>query len=160
MVPVPRNKTMQESDFTQLIADLETELVRGGQIVGILGLTPVTLRILAWLASRSVRGGSCVVYADVGDAHASLVKCPVRPLKALTTDPVDMLVVASDEDKERLLESALSHAHGTPKVIVAGYGHLAFTDPLLQEEQAQLVVPSLGERVPTLSRALVSVPSE
>lgn len=139
---------MQESDFTQLITDLEKELVRGGGIVGILGLTPVTLRILAWLARRPLRRESCVVYADVDDAHTSLLDVSVRPLKALTTDAVDVVVVASDEDKERLLESALSRVHGTPKVIVAGYGHLAFTDPLLREEQAQLLVPSLANGYP------------
>ena len=139
---------MQEADFTQLLTDLENEFVRGGRIVGILGLTPITTRILAWLASRSLRDESCVVYADVNESYVSLLNVPVRPLKALTTDAVDVLVVASDEDKERLLESALPHAHGTPKVIIAGYGHLTFTDPLFREEQAQLLVPSLANGHP------------
>jgi hypothetical protein len=57
-------------------------------------------------------------------------------------------VVAADAEKEDLLLAALPHIAGTPKVIVAGYGHLAFRDRAFEEEQAQLLVPSLANGYP------------
>ena len=57
-------------------------------------------------------------------------------------------MVAADAEKEDLLLAALPHIAGTPKVIVAGYGHLAFRDRAFEEEQAQLLVPSLANGYP------------
>jgi len=37
---------------------------------------------------------------------------------------------------------------GIPKVIVSGYGHLTFRDPLFLSEVAQLLVPSLANGYP------------
>ena len=59
-----------------------------------------------------------------------------------------MLVVAADTEKEDLLCAALPYISGTPKVIVAGYGHLGFRDPVFDQEQAQLLVPSLANGYP------------
>jgi O-methyltransferase len=58
------------------------------------------------------------------------------------------LVVAADDDKEDLLLGALPYVQGTPKVLVAGYGHLAFRDQVFHEELAQLLVPSLANGYP------------
>ena len=59
-----------------------------------------------------------------------------------------MLVVAADTEKEDLLCAALPFITGTPKVIVAGYGHLGFRDAVFDEELAQLLVPSLANGYP------------
>ncbi|MGE3336026.1 MAG: TylF/MycF/NovP-related O-methyltransferase [Rhodospirillaceae bacterium] len=137
---------MQESDFVQLVADLEIDLAHGARAVGILGLTPVTLRILSHVSSKPAGEEAFVVYAD--GASAGALTIPIRPFAALSTDDVDVVVVASDEDKELLLEAALPHIRGTPKVILAGYSHLTFKDSLLQDELAQLLVPSLANGYP------------
>jgi hypothetical protein len=42
----------------------------------------------------------------------------------------------------------LPHFQGTPKVLVAGYGHLAFRDRMFDEERARLLVPSLANGYP------------
>jgi O-methyltransferase len=55
---------------------------------------------------------------------------PLVPLKALTQVDHDVLVVAADDDKEELLLESLPFIQGTPRIIVAGYGHLAFRDPV------------------------------
>jgi O-methyltransferase len=59
-----------------------------------------------------------------------------------------VLVVAADVGKEDLLCAALPFISGTPKVVVAGYGHLGFRDAAFEEEQAQLLVPSLANGYP------------
>jgi hypothetical protein len=60
----------------------------------------------------------------------------------------DVLVVASDEDKQDILLAALPYVQGAPKVIVAGDGHLAFRDPVYNRERALLLVPSLANGYP------------
>jgi hypothetical protein len=60
----------------------------------------------------------------------------------------DVIVVASDDQKEELLEAAMPFILGTPKVIVSGYGHLQFRDPLFNGELAQLLVPSFANGYP------------
>jgi hypothetical protein len=74
---------------------------------------------------------------------------PVRPFHALGETQCGLLVVAADTEKEDLLCAALPFVAGAPKVIVAGYGHLGFRDRVFQEEQEQLLVPSLANGYPT-----------
>jgi O-methyltransferase len=73
---------------------------------------------------------------------------PLVPLKALTQVDHDVLVVAADDDKEELLLESLPFIQGTPRIIVAGYGHLAFRDPVFHDQLAQLLVPSLANGYP------------
>lgn len=72
----------------------------------------------------------------------------MRPFQALSEATCGVLVVAADVEKEDLLCAALPFICGTPKVIVAGYGHLGFRDAVFDEELAQLLVPSLANGYP------------
>jgi len=83
-----------------------------------------------------------------GDSLGPPLTVQVRPLAALSEATHRVLVVAADAEKEDLLCAALPHIVGTPKVIVAGYGHLAFRDRAFEEERAQLLVPSLANGYP------------
>jgi hypothetical protein len=62
---------------------------------------------------------------------------PLRPFEALRGAEYGVLVVAADVEKEDLLCAALAFITGTPKVIVAAYGHLGFRYELFEQEQAQ-----------------------
>jgi O-methyltransferase len=136
---------MHAEDYTKLFEDLEHEVLSGARSVGVLGLSSVTLRLLASLASSGLSWAVEVIYAsDAGPA----LSIPVRPYKALVEADHDVLVVAADEEKEELLRAALPFIRGAPKVIVAGYGHLAFRDPVFREELAALLVPSLANGYP------------
>ena len=89
------------------------------------------------------------VYVPDGDhSLGSLLIVPVRPFEALARAHHDVLVVAADAEKEDLLQAALPYIRGIPKVIVAGYGHLAFRDRLFHERLGQLLVPSLANGYP------------
>lgn len=139
---------MRDEDYAKLLEDTQRELLSGAGPAAVLGLTPVTLRLLASLApaglDRAVRG----VYAP-GESNRDLgLTVPVRPLPALRDAGCQVLVVAADEEKEDLLRAALPFIAGAPKVIVAGYGHLGFRDRAFEEEQAQLLVPSLANGYP------------
>lgn len=136
---------MHAEDYAKLLEDLEHELLSGARSIGVLGLTSVTLHLLASLATSGLAWAVEGIYAQgIGPA----LSVPVRALEALVEADHDVLVVAADEEKEELLRAALPFIRGAPKVIVAGYGHLAFRDPIFREELAQLLVPSLANGYP------------
>lgn len=138
---------MRLDDFAKLIEDTNTEILAAGGRVGILGLTPVTLSLLKHLRQSGA-------LSTVRAIHAN--KCPgdlkldveIKPVESLLDEHYDVLIVASDEDKEVLLEEALPYIKGTPKIIVAGYGHLDFRDRVFDEERQQLLVPSIANGYP------------
>ncbi len=138
---------MRDDDYAKLVADTRRALLAGAGPVAVLGLTPVTLRLLASVAP-GVNRAIEAVYVP-GDGHGSpKLTVPVRPMAALRDANCGVVVVAADEEKEDLLCAALPFIAGTPKVIVAGYGHLGFGDSVFEDERAQLLVPSLANGYP------------
>lgn len=138
---------MQDPDLSRLIADTEHEILDGARSVALLGLTSTTIDVLERLRSRGMLGAVRAVHARK-DAGAIIGDVPVLPVEQLIGHTDDVLVVTSDEDKEDLLLEALEYITGTPKVVVAGYGHLAFRDHLFDEVRGQLVVPSIANGYP------------
>lgn len=142
---------MRAEDYAKLLEDLKQELTSGARSVGILGFTATTLRLLGSLAPCGLLAAVEAVYTpetDQGGMPGPPLIVPLRPFKALAEAHPDVLVVAADDDKEGLLLAALPFIQGTPKVIVAGYRHLAFRDPVFAEELAQLLVPSMANGYP------------
>jgi O-methyltransferase len=139
---------MRDEDYAKLLEDTEQELLAGAGPAGVLGLTPVTLRLLASLAPSGLGRAVEAVYAPAADDACPPLSVPVRPFQALSEAKSSVLVVAADVEKEDLLCAALPFITGTPKVVVAGYGHLGFRDAAFDQELAQLLVPSLANGYP------------
>ncbi|MGH3549933.1 MAG: TylF/MycF/NovP-related O-methyltransferase [Pseudonocardiaceae bacterium] len=140
---------MRIEDYAKLLEDVEHELFSGARSVGILGLTPVTTQLLRSLAPSGLVQAVQAVYVPEGDPGlTSPLIVPVRWFEALARAQHDVLVIADDAKKEDLLLMALPFIKGIPKVVVAGYGHLAFRDELFFEELGQLLVPSLANGYP------------
>jgi O-methyltransferase len=139
---------MRDEDYAKLLDDTQRELLAGAGPIGVLGLTPVTLRLLASLLSGGLGHPIEAVYAPQVDETCPVLTVPVKPLQALSDARCGALVVASDADKDDMLCAALPFIVGAPKVIVAGYGHLVFRDCIFEEERAQLLVPSLANGYP------------
>jgi hypothetical protein len=137
---------MHNDDFAKLTEDLEAALLGDAATAAILGATPTALRLLARLAATGLDSCVCGIYTD--QPPAATLRVPVRAFQELRHDPVDVLVVADDEDKETLLRAALPFVSGVAKVIVAGYGHLAYRDTVYRRELAGLLVPSLANGYP------------
>jgi O-methyltransferase len=140
---------MRSEDYAKLLEDIEREILLGARSIGILGLTIVAVRLLESLTPSGFVSTVNAVYGDQPDDAVGIpLSVPPRPVEALAHSQHDVLVVADDEQKEELLNTALPYIQGTPKVIVAGYGHLKFRDPVFQEELTQLLVPSLANGYP------------
>jgi len=138
---------MQANDFAKLLEDTEVEIVERGSRVGILGMTSVTAALVRQLSGAGLRTAIRGVFAP---KHVESLEftVEVRALEELLDEELDALVVASDEDKETLIEAALPYIGGAPKLIVAGYGHLAFRDEVFRDLEANLLVPSIANGYP------------
>lgn len=141
---------MRAEDYAKLSEDLERELMAGARSVAILGLTSTALRLLASLTVTGLQAVLTGVYAPTAltETVNPPLSVPLLPVKSLAEVNHDVIVVAADEEKEDLLLDALPYVQGAPKVLVAGYGHLAFRDQIFHEELAQLLVPSLANGYP------------
>jgi hypothetical protein len=137
---------MHDEDFSKLAEDVEAELLNGASSVAILGATPTALRLLARLAGTGLDSCVCGIYTD-SPATVSL-RTQIRPFEDLHDHRCDVVAVADDVGKEDLLTSALPFIQGIPKVVVAGYGHLAYRDRSYHQELANLLVPSLANGYP------------
>jgi O-methyltransferase len=137
---------MRDEDFSKLAEDVEAELLNGATSVAILGATPTALRLLARLAGTGL--DSCVrgIYTDTPTSVS--LRTQIRPFEDLHDHRCDVVAVADDVGKEDLLTSALPFIQGIPKVVVAGYGHLAYRDRSYHQELANLLVPSLANGYP------------
>jgi hypothetical protein len=139
---------VRDDDFAKLRADCERELIKGARHMGILGLTSVAVRLVDCLAGSGLISTVGGIFSHAAEHPSVTLRVPVAPMKDLERATFDVLVVASDEDKQEVLLAALPYIQGTPKVVVAGYGHLTFRDPVYNEELAQLLVPSLANGYP------------
>src|ERR1041385_5025138 len=142
---------MKDADYDKLLADLEEAILAGTLPVAILGLTPVTFRLLRSLHAGGLTGALEAIY-DPAPARLGKLTLgpPVRPLADLRGSSCQVLVVASDELKEGLLSQALPYLAGAPKVLVAGYAQFEFHDPLFEAVVAHAPVPSLANGYPNV----------
>jgi hypothetical protein len=66
----------------------------------------------------------------------------------LATDRPDVVLIASDEGKEDLLVEAVPFLIPETKVLIGGFGHFRFRDPLFEHETSTAFVPSLANGYP------------
>jgi O-methyltransferase len=131
------------TDLEKVAADVEDEVLRTGASWAVIGDTPTTIRILERLQTLIARTEAPPIYATTNPGIPG-----TRPLDTLADTEYDMLVIAEDQDKEAIIAAALPFIRGTPKLVVGGYAHLSFHDELFEQEQAQLLVPSIANGYP------------
>jgi len=71
-----------------------------------------------------------------------------RNIDQLAPDSPDVVVIASDLDKERLLELAAPYLRPQVRVIFAGYDHFEFRDMVFDEVVRTAAIPSLANGYP------------
>lgn len=94
------------------------------------------------------RAVSAIYTLEKPSTVTPILAVPIREFDALANAHHDVLVVAADVEKEDLLLAALPYVVGVPKIIVSGYGHLAFRDQKFHDALTQLLVPSLANGYP------------
>jgi O-methyltransferase len=136
---------MRPDDLAKLVEDVADQVVGGATRFAVLGTDAEALELLASLREKGLLNPLPALY---GDQELAAAGVDARPWSALAESEFDVLIVASDRDKELVLDLAMPHLAGAPRVLVAGYGHLDFRDAVLDEELGQLLVPSIANGYP------------
>lgn len=124
-------------------------VLHGSRVIGIAGWETGTFLLIEMMQTRGLTSWVKAVFTlDSSDPVTSVLGIPVVPVSALSETELDVLVVASDEDKEGVLKTCLPFVRGLPRVIVGGYGHFKFRDAAFRELQAGLLVPSFANGYP------------
>jgi O-methyltransferase len=141
---------MQDNDLQKLVDDAEQHAISGKGSIAVLHLSDIALRFLERFRNLGLLACVSGVHS-VSSTHglpAEIHGVPLLPLSGLMDSRSTAIVVAADTEKENVILEALPHITGVPKLIVAGYGHYLFHDPLFEEVRGETVPPSLANGYP------------
>src|SRR4051812_10173052 len=118
---------MKSDDFAFLLNEVRVALaVRPDTSFAILGHTPTAYDLIQFFRNVGAEGRLFGVYADLPINDGG--KQPVKPIAELSSLTPDYVVVASDNEKELLIEAAQLHLRPPTKMLLSGYGHFGFHD--------------------------------
>lgn len=138
---------MQPVDYELLLSDLKSELANDPRSTfAILGHTPISYDLLNFFRAVGAENRLLGVYSDqtVPAGHGGWH----RAIAQMKTDAPSIVLIASDEDKEVLLELAVPYLSSKVRILLAGYGHFAFRDATFEEVVKTALVPSLANGYP------------
>jgi O-methyltransferase len=121
-------------------------LARDARAIAILGLTPAGLAVRAALRGAGLDDRLLGIFVDDADPAGA-----ARSLHDLSGIAHDLLVVAEDADKDRLLDAyrlATGDSSPPPEVVLAGIAHLAYRDADFDALNAPALVPSYATGSP------------
>lgn len=140
---------MTSVDLGKLLDELAGALAqRPDARVAIVGRAAAATRIVGFLVAQGLRDRLVGLYAPDGDPAVDDVGHGYAPLRRLGVDRPDIVVVSEDADKEALLVALAPHVAPGTRVLLGGYGHLAFRDPQFARIVRDALVPSLANGYP------------
>jgi hypothetical protein len=134
---------MTPEDLDKLKIRIDDEIVARspGARVAIVGWTGAALELAARPAFTSGAAVLTGIFAPEPGGE-------VRPLKEIGAAEPDIVVVAEDAGKEELLEALAAQLRPATKVIIGGFAHFAFHDPIFERVQRDLFIPSFANGYP------------
>jgi O-methyltransferase len=136
---------MQAVDYEQLLDDIKKQLAeRPDDSFAIIGHTPLSYDLLGFFQSIGATDRLLGVYTPMPTSG----RASLKSMQELESDSPDVVVIASDESKEELLEQAIPHLRPATKILLAGYGHFVFRDPHFDSIVRETLVPSLANGYP------------
>ena len=138
---------MEKTVYEILIADIKDSLAASPDgSFAIIGHTAVTYDLITFFQSCGAIDRICGVYAEWGDS--SLPNGRRKKLEDLATDNPEFGIVASDTQKEELIALALPYLKPSTRLLLSGYGHFSFRDPVFDRAVHEALVPSLANGYP------------
>lgn len=132
---------MRNEDLSKLTLRLREEVAARLMPVkvAIVGWTPAAIELASDPAFTTGKASLCGIYADgVGEGMA------VRSLDALKSDRPDIIVIAEDERKEKLLEAVAKFVPATTKLLIGGFSHFNFQDDVFDRIRQEALIPSFA----------------
>ena len=138
---------MQKADSDELVEDLKLALAQNtNSKFAIVGHTPLTYDIIAFFRTVGAENRLLGVYSEHVGEH--LRGALHRSIDQLGPDSPNVVVIASDREKERLLELAAPHLRPDVSIVLAGYSHFEFNDAIFDEVVRTAAIPSLANGYP------------
>lgn len=135
---------MKIEDQAKLSTEIKEALAKSPKATfGIIGYTPDTLDLITLFTSISESNRLIGIYSSAAGTTTLH-----KPFQALSTDQPDVVIIASDEMKEDLLEAALPYLRPTTKVLLGGYGHFGFRNAMFERFARNPLVGSLANGYP------------
>lgn len=122
--------------------------IQGNLRIGIIGWSREAIALVGELVQAGFRSERLSIYVPDGAAPSDHLVVDVLPLSALSEVAPQIVVIASDDEKEELLEAAVPYLRPTTRVVLYGYQHFRFRDELFDEVTANPLVPSLANGYP------------
>lgn len=136
---------MRPEDFQKLYEDLLKEILAGAQSVAILGFTATALELIGRLSACGVAAPiSAIIDTHPRQLATTAGIIPVITYSDASQYVFDVIVVAADKDKEDRLNLLVPHINKWAKVLVSGYGHYEYRNPIFARVLRKLRVPSLA----------------
>ncbi len=141
---------MKKEDYEVLLNLLKIELVRmrPGNKLAIIGATATAIDLIRFISEAGAIERVAGIYASDSVSGTSPSVMVPKPIARLREDAPSVAVIASDEDKEALLDLAVPYLSAEPKVLIGGFGHFQFRDAIFAEETAKALNPSLANGYP------------
>ncbi|TNC11689.1 class I SAM-dependent methyltransferase [Methylobacterium terricola] len=140
---------MKAEDLDKLLDQLAEALAaQPNARVAIVGRAPATARIIGFLASLGLSDRLIGLYAPDGSDAPDAPGKGYAALGRLASDRPDVVIVSEDAGKEDLLVALVAHVAPGVRILIGGYGHLAFRDPVFHEVVRNALVPSLANGYP------------
>ena len=140
---------LKQAHLDRLLEQLAEELsICPGAAVAVVGKTAAAARIVAFIGSVSPLCRLAGLYAPGGGCGAEESDGIYQPLSCLSEAAAEIVVISDDEEKESLLVAVAPYVRPDTRVLLGGYGHLEFRDPLYLEVVRNALVPSLANGYP------------
>ena len=134
---------MRREDRDRLLSDLAQAVVNHTGTIAIVGWTHIALEVRTWLHAAGLATRYLGVFDDPPDPAGD-----VLPIAALPAAGPAVIVIAEDAEKQRLLDRLAEVVTPGPKIIIGGYGHFTFADPMFDQALDGAVIPSLANGYP------------
>lgn len=137
---------MDQADLEKLQDELLAALARSPDArVAVVGRTATAYKITSYLSAHGLASNFVGLYAPDTDGSPA---GPFAPIGNLVATAPDIVVVAEDTCKEALLDEIAAYVVPPTRIMIGGYGHLAFHDEAFARSVRDALVPSLANGYP------------
>lgn len=141
---------MDKEALNQILDMLKAELAARPPTarVAIVGHTAAAFDLVGAIGTIGARRQLLGIYAEGGTARPDAPIAAPRPLTQLASDAPEIVLIASDADKEALLSKAAPYLKADTRVVIGGFRHFEFRDELFERITREALIPSFANGYP------------
>lgn len=141
----------QEDFYVSLKKKVITQIVAGKNNILIWGFNEACMQLVGDLNEiGAIDRVSGIIGSQILENDSTLFGVPILPPNKVGSVRVDVLVIASDREKEELLREFASHDSRHPDVVLAGSEHYKYQDGMFEEIVRSSPVRSIAAGYPNM----------